>query len=206
MARHAPLLVLALLAGCARSEDSTVVASRNDMQAVEQVRTDGEDDEEIALGAWRDSFQDEHAALEFGPNGAPPLFSLRCDERRSVFLQRHGAAPAADLPTMLVTVGSDTRRLAVTNIGGAVPMLRASLAPSDTMIQNLTAASTPISIRVGDSPPLVLPPGPEIATFLGRCGSGASDRAAAAAGNSASEAAPPNTNAAAPAPPAPPAR
>jgi hypothetical protein len=204
MARHVPLLVLALLAACARSEDSSVVASSNDMQAVEQVRADGEDDEEIALGGWRDSFQDEHAALEFGPNGAPPLFSLRCDERRSVFLQRHGAAPAADLPTMLVTVGSDTRRLAVTNLGGAVPMLRASLAPSDTMIQELTSASTPISIRVGDSPPLVLPPGPEIATFLGRCGSGASDRAAAA--NSATEAAPANTAAVAPAPAAPPAR
>ena len=54
------------------------------------------------------------AALEFGPAGAPPLFSLRCDARRGVLLQRHGQAPAGDLPVMLVSVGSETRRLAVT--------------------------------------------------------------------------------------------
>ena len=53
--------------------------------------------------------------------GAPPLFSLRCDARRGLLLQRHGPAPAGDLPVMLVSVGSETRRLAVTSGGGADP-------------------------------------------------------------------------------------
>jgi hypothetical protein len=201
MARHATLLVLVLLAACARSEDASVVASSNEVTAVEQVRTPEDDDEELALGEWRETLQEETAALEFGPTGAPPLFSLRCDARRSVFLQRHGAAPARDLPVMLITIGSETRRLAVTNIGGAVPMLRAALAPSDTLIRSLTSTTTPIIIRVGDTPPLVLPPSPSIATFLARCESGSPPAAGSEAGGNAST----EANAAAPAP-SPPAR
>ena len=197
MARIVPLLVLVLLAGCARSEDASVVADNNQLQAIEQVRTPEQDDEDTALGEWRDTLQDDADAVEFGPAGAPPLFSLRCDARRSVFLQRHGTAPAGDLPTMLVTVGSETRRLAVTNVGGAVPMLRASLSASDNLIRTLSRASTPITIRVGDTPPLVLPPAAPIATFLSRCETGATPP-----GENESEAAdaPAAANAATPAP------
>jgi len=196
MPRPAPWLAFLLLAACARSEDSSVVASSNDFNAVEQVRTSESDDEEIALGEWRDTLQDEFNALEFGPNGAPALFSLRCDARHSVFLQRHGAVPSGDLPTMLVSVGSDTRRLAVTGGTGTVPMLRASLPPSDQMLGTLAGATTPIVIRVGDSVPLVLPPSPAIGTFLSRCESGQGPRSAPAEANAA-QAAP--ANAAAPA-------
>ena len=203
MARTASWLLLVLLAGCARSEDSSVVASSNDFNAVEQVRTSDADDEEVALGAWRDTLQDDFIALEFGPNGAPPLFSLRCDARHSVYLQRHGAVPSGDLPTMLVSVGSDTRRLAVTGGTGTVPMLRASLPPSDQMLDTLAGATTPIVIRVGDSVPLVLPPSPAIGTFLSRCQTGQTARSAPAEANAA-QAAPLNAaapaNATAPAP------
>ena len=79
------------------------------------------DDEEVALGAWRETLQDEQRVLEFGPTGAPPLFSLRCDARRGVLLQRHGLASAGDLPVMRVSVGSEARQLAVTGTGGANP-------------------------------------------------------------------------------------
>jgi hypothetical protein len=166
-------LSLLLLAGCARSEDASVAADTNEMPQVEQVRSPEQDDEELALGEWRDTLQDDNSALEFGPTGAPALFSLRCDPRRSINLQRHGSAPARDLPTMLVSIGSETRRLAVTSVGGAVPMLRASLSPSDTLVGTLANASEPIIVRVGDTPPLVLPPGPAIGGFLNRCASGA---------------------------------
>jgi len=172
MTRRAIFLSLVLLAACARSEDASVVVDTNALRAADQVRTPEQDDEELALGEWRETLQDEHPALEFGPNGAPPLFSLRCDARRSVFLQRHGAAPSGDLPVMLISIGSETRRLAVTNVGGAVPMLRASLAPSDTLVETFTTAATPITVRVGAAPPMVLPPSPSIAQFLGSCESG----------------------------------
>ena len=210
MVRALPLIVI-LLAGCARSEDASVVADRNELQAVERVRTPEQDDEDIALGDWRDTLQEDQAALEFGPAGAPPLFSLRCDERRSVFLQRHGTLPAGDLPMMLVSVGSETRRLAVTSVGGAVPMLRASLAPSDTLIATLASAASPIVIRVGDAVPLALPPGPPVRAFLERCGTGTrlpavpGEESDANASATANEAAPANQAAPAAPAPAPPA-
>lgn len=180
-----PVLML-LLAGCARSEDASVVADPNELQPAERVRAPERDDADVALGEWRETLQEENAALEFGPAGAPPVFSLRCDTRRSVFLQRHGTLPAGDLPMMLISIGSETRRLAVTNVGGTVPMLRASLAPSDTLLGTLIGATTPIAIRVGDSPPLILPPSPTIGAFLSRCESGA--QAPAATGNEAAAA------------------
>ncbi len=173
MAVRALFPALLLLAGCARSEDASIVADRNEIQAVERVRAPERDDDDVALGEWRETLQDENVALEFGPAGAPPVFSLRCDTRRSVFLQRHGTLPAGDLPMMLISIGSETRRLAVTNVGGPLPMLRASLAPSDTLLGTLTASTTPMAVRVGDSPPLVLPASPAIGAFLDRCGSGA---------------------------------
>ena len=204
MARPASLLLLLLLAACARSEDASIVANSNDVQSIEAVRTADEDEEEVALGDWRETFQDEHGALEFGPAGTPPLFSLRCDERRSVFLQRHGTPLSGDLPIMLVTVGSDTRRLAVTNVGGAVPMIRASLAPSDELIRVLSSANVPIVIRLGDAVPLVLPPGPAIGAFLGRCASGAGGAPVPeVSANAAAPASAPAANQAEPAPPAP---
>ena len=181
-------LSLLLLAGCARSEDASVVADGNQIAQVEQVRSPEQDDEEMALGEWRDTLQDDNSALEFGPTGTPALFSLRCDPRRSINLQRHGAAPARDLPTMLVSIGSETRRLAVTSVDGAVPMLRAALAPSDTLVGTLGNASEPIVVRVGDTPPLVLPPSPSIGAFLSRCASGTRAAAGDAQDNSAAEA------------------
>ncbi len=200
MARHGILLALALLAGCARSEDASVVAANNELQAVEEVRAPEQDDEALALGEWRETLQEENAALEFGPTGAPPLFSLRCDVRRSVYLQRHGTSATGDLPMMLVSIGSETRRLAVTGIVGPPPMLRASLSASDELIDILGRATTPITVRIGDSEPLVLPPAPALAAFLSRCETGApaarggapaADSKASTQANEAAPAAPP---------------
>jgi len=190
MIRHALPVALVLLAGCARSEEASFVPADNEAaRAVERVRTPETDEEELTLGAWRESVQEEQAALEFGPAGAPPLFSLRCDARRGVLLQRHGAAPAGDLPVMLVTVGSETRRLAVTSTGGPVPMLRATLPSSDPFRPVLAGAATPIIARIGDSPPLVLPPSPLLGAYVNQCAEGAiASRSGAAATNGAAEA------------------
>lgn len=172
MSRWSGLPFLILLAACARSEDASVVVDTNSAQAVERVRTPEQDDDDVAIGEWRDTLQDEARAIEFGPSGTAPLFSLRCDERRSLYLQRHGAAPAGDVPMMLVSIGSETRRLAVTSAGGAVPMLRASLTASDPLVTTLARAQTPITVRIGESLPLVMPPSPLIASYVAQCESG----------------------------------
>jgi hypothetical protein len=196
MIRFALLSAVVLLAGCARSEEANLLPAdtNGSTRVAEQVRPERAD-EEPALGAWRDTIQDTQRALEFGPQGAPPLFSLACDERRGLLLQRHGIQPAGDLPVMMVSVGSDARRLAVTGGDGPIPMLRASLSASDELATNLSRAAGPIAIRIGDSAPLILPPSQLIGTYIGQCASGGLPTSRPdAVGNSAAPA-----NAAAPA-------
>jgi len=198
MIRYALPLALVLLAGCARSEEATFSSIGNESgQAPAPVRATVGDDDEVALGEWRPGLQEEQATLEFGPSGAPPQFSLRCDARRGTLLQRHGAAPSGDLPVMLVTVGSETRRFALTSVGGAIPMMRATLPPTDQFRAVLAGAAEPMIVRIGDSPPLVLPPSPLVGGYATGCANGENQRrveveAAAneAAGANANEAAP----------------
>ena len=196
MIRSALPIAFVLLAGCARSEEANLLPAdtNGSTRVAEQVRPERAD-EEPALGAWRDTIQDTQRALEFGPQGAAPLFSLACDARRSLLLQRHGIQPAGDLPVMLVSVGSETRRLAVTGGDGPIPMLRASLSPTDQLAVNMSRADGLIAIRIGDSPPLILPPSPLIATYVSQCASGGLPTSSpGAAGNSSAP-----VNAAAPA-------
>ena len=172
MIRRALSVLIVLTAGCARSEDASVVApDANQGQAVEQVRPDLDSDEP-ALGQWREALQGEHRVIEFGPSGAPPLFSIGCDTRRGLLIQRHGLESSGDLPVMLVTVGSETRRLAVTGGDGPIPMLRATLGTTDPLTANLGRSAEPITVRVGDSPPLILPQSPLVGTYVSRCAGG----------------------------------
>jgi hypothetical protein len=182
-----PISLLLLMSACARSEDASVVADSNDtMPAIERRTAPDADNEEIATGEWRDALQEQAAAIEFGAAGSPPVFSMRCDGRGGIVLQRHGNAPTGDLPTMAVTIGRDARRLAVTAAEGNVPMLRAAIAGGDPLIAAIARAVEPIVIRIGNTEPLVLPPGPAIGAFTTRCGG---TSAPAAAGNASDTAA-----------------
>ena len=196
MIRAALPFAFLALAGCARSEDANLLPAdvNASSRIAEQVRPES-GDEEPALGGWRDTIQDTQRALEFGPQGAPPLFSLACDEHRGLVLQRHGQQASGDLPVMLVSVGSETRRLAVTGTGGSIPMLRAALAPSDHLADNLSEATGTIVIRIGEAPPLILPPSPLIGAYIGQCENGE----VASAGSAATSNGAASANVAAPA-------
>jgi hypothetical protein len=206
MSRPLILSSLLLLSACARTEEASMVPPDGEAgyNLVEQVRRPEQDDGEVALGQWRRGMQEDAPVLEFGPEGTAPLFSIRCDERRGVLLQRHGDAPVGDLPMMLLQIGGETRRLAVTTVGTGVPMLRAAVPPSDALMERLATVNQPLIIRIGDAAPLVLPTDPSIGAFVRGCASGetAAAAAAAAAGDNAMENA---ANAQAPASTSPPA-
>ncbi|HTU10832.1 MAG TPA: hypothetical protein VMG08_08015 [Allosphingosinicella sp.] len=182
MIRPALLSTVILLAGCARSEEARYAQPDNALPASANISDDEDDD--VTVGNWRTALDGEQPVVEYGPSGAPNLFSLSCDERRNLLLQRPGAAPPGDLPNLLVTVGSETRRLAVVGTSGANPGLRGTLATNDPFVRVLTGAATRIVVRLGDAPPLVMPPSPLIATYVQQCAAGEARPALPSAGNS----------------------
>jgi|GEM_PF-2216297 len=201
----APLLLAgALLAGCARSEEASLVQpdSQEGYNQVGRVGSPEEDDREPAIGQWRASLQENVQALSFGPIGTEPLFSLLCTGNRSVLLQRHGGAPAGPLPTMQVGKGEFNQRLTLSAGGGAVPMLRAEVPLQSPVAEAVASGGEPLMIRLDDGAPLVLPPSPLIGDYLRGCTTATALPAAQGgtqgAGNSAAPATAP-ANGAAPA-------
>lgn len=209
----APAIAVALLAGCARSEDASLLPpdSKEGYNQIGKVGTPEEDDREPAIGQWRASLQENVQALEFGPMGTEPLFSLLCTGNRSVLLQRHGGAPAGPIQIMQLSRGEQNERLQPTAGGGMIPMLRVETPLDSPLAQMVAAGGEPLMIRLGDGAPLVLPPSALIGDYLRSCANAArlpvsqggtlnggqpAGNAAAPAGNTAAPAA----NSAAPAP------
>jgi len=182
MLRSSLCSALLLLAGCARSEDAQHAQVGNTPLPTLNSSDLGEEDE-LTIGTWQTGMQDDQNVLEFGPVGAPARFSLNCDARRNLILQWPGAAPGGDLPNMLVTVGSETRRLAVVSAGAATPMLRGTLPTNDPFMRVLTGAVTRIFVRIGDAQPLVMPPSPAIAVYATQCANGEVQASVPAASN-----------------------
>lgn len=185
MLRLATLSALALLAGCARSEEARYANATNILPPA-VANNLNVDDEDLTVGTWQTGLQADQPVLEFGPVGAPARFSFSCDARRNLLLQYAGMPPGGDLPNLLVTVGSETRRLAVVSITGGAPLLRGSLAPNDPFVRVLGGASARIVVRIGDTPPLVMSSSPAIAAYIQQCQSGQAVPATGGApGNSA---------------------
>ena len=172
MKRFAPLLILVLIAACARSEDASVIPGNDSYNAVEQVRAGGGDEQEPALGEWRRALQQDQAALEFGPAGTAPLISVVCAERGGLMLQRAGAVAPGAAPMMSVTVGGHGRQLPVSAVPGATPVQRASIPAGDALLTELAGAQAPIALRFGDGTPLILPQSPLIGEFVRGCATG----------------------------------
>ena len=206
MTRIIPILAVLALAGCARSEEAALIApdSNTGYNQVGSVGLPEDDDREPAIGQWRASLQENVQALEFGPMGTEPLFSLLCSGNRAVWLQRHGGAPAGPLPEMVVERGDVNERLAVTVTGGAVPMLRTEVQLSSPLAQSIAAQGEVLVVTLGDTAPLILPASPLIADYLRSCQTATplptTTADGAATGNSAAPAPAGNTAAPAPAP------
>ena len=173
---------LLLLAACARSEDaSTLPTDINEAQPVATVRSIADDDRQVALGEWRTGIQEERSALEFGPAGTAPLFSMVCGNGGGLVMQRHGAVDFQGLQMMIIGLGEQTRRVAVTAVQGTVPMLRASIPATGPLIEEIAREQGPITIRTADSGSLILPHSPVIAQYIRSCGN--SPQAPAQVGN-----------------------
>lgn len=204
------LAVALTLAACARSEEASLVPPEGAQgyNRVGTVRSPEQDDREPAIGQWRGALQEDRPALEFGPIGTEPLFSLLCAPGGGVLLQRHGGVPAGALPAMQATVGEVAETLPVTPGGAAVPLLRAELAAGSPTFAALATGGQPLLVRLDDSAPLVLPPSPLVTDYLRGCGrtpptGQIGNQARNPTGNQAAPMLPPANPAAAAPPPAP---
>jgi hypothetical protein len=188
-----PFAALAALIGCADSEPPEAVPTDDGgaYNVVTPVKAPITDDAEPAIGQWIESMQDEQPVLQFGPPDTEPLFSIGCDTRGGILLNRHGTVAGNAGEMMTITIGSETRNLAVNAAQGPLPKLRASVPAQDEMLLQLSQAQQPIRISMGDGPPLVLPASPAVGEFIKGCGNPrarAVAPAAAAAENSSAEA------------------
>lgn len=162
MSLRALPFVFILLAGCARSEDASITVDMNQMAPDIAIRNGAE--EEIASGAWRESTQENSPVLEFADTSAQPMVSLRCGERGGLMIQRHGAQSAGALS---IAVGRERRDVQAELVPPG--LLRATLNGGDPLIGAIGGAATPIGVRAVGVAPLLLPPGPPVTAFVGRC-------------------------------------
>jgi hypothetical protein len=176
-----PACLLIVVAACARTEEASLTPpEEGGYNTVEPVRAPEAEDQELALGEWRESLQNEAAAVEFGPSGTEPLLSILCRPQGGVMLQRHGTVQIGSMEMMTVTLGGETRQLAVTAGTGTVPMLIAAVPTNEPLIEGLATNQEPITIRLGDGVPLIMPPSPLVGEFIRNCAADAQQSAGAA--------------------------
>jgi hypothetical protein len=170
--RLAILAAALALSACADSEEAKLVPIEEDegYNKIDPVEAAVPQSGELTLGDWSAGTLGDRPALLFGPAGTAPLFSLRCDDREGLLLQRHGVVVApGEAEMMTITLGASTHRLAVNAVGGTVPMLRAAIPATDDLLAQLRGASGPIMVAVGDGPALNLPSSPQIGGFVQSC-------------------------------------
>lgn len=175
MHRHAPLAALLFLAACAESEEASLVPPREDegYNVVRPVSAQLGDDRELTIGEWGRSMQEEQPALLFGPASTEALFSMRCQGREALLLQRHGTIATGGTQQMTIGIGGASQKVAVSQTPGPLPMLRAEVPIAAELVRGLAGAQEPIRVSVDDGPPLVMPPSPLIAEYVAGCATAA---------------------------------
>jgi len=115
------------------------------------------EDRALAGGDWHYSAAPA-AAAEYGEAGAP-VFSVRCDPaRRSIVLDRSGAAGAL---TVRTTFGS--RQVSIGEDG------RAALPLADPLLDELVSSRGRVAVEAAGQPALIVPTWPEPARVVEEC-------------------------------------
>jgi hypothetical protein len=172
--RNMMLIAALALAACARSEPvdenygDDVDLGRN---LVAESLSDSE--ESARAGSWLPGADGAAQSIAFqAPNGEI-LFSIRCDLRGGLVLQRPGLITRGNLALMQLRTGDVVRRLAVTTAGGPSPQVHASVPYNDQLIAALMTFDQPLEVRVDGLETLVLPPTPAVGALVRTCQSSA---------------------------------
>jgi len=170
------IMVAALgLTACARSEPVDEDFGQDvELTGNALAETLSEDREEDSRsGTWLPGAEGAAQSIAFqAPNGEE-LFSIRCDERGGLVLQRPGLVSRGNLALMQLRTGDVVRRLAVTQSGGATPQVQASVPYNDQLIGALMTFDQPLEVRVDGLETLMLPPSAAVGSLVRTCQSAA---------------------------------
>ncbi len=141
-------------------------------------------DDRTTSGTWASAGSPETPLTEFHTPTGKILFSVGCDMRGGLLLQRHGFVARANVGLMQFRTGADVRRLAVTTTSGDQPLVQARAPYNDQMIPALIRYDKPLEVRVEGLETLILPPSPAVRKLVRTCQQNpAPDRATTASGS-----------------------
>ena len=197
-----PLLLLtaAFLTACAQTEPAETTAG-DDLQEVEQPTLDTAEDP-TTPGNWEAGAQGEAQSVAFRNPDGQTIFTIRCDLRGGLIVQRPGLIARGNLALMQLRTADVVRRLAVNAGSGDEPQVEARVPYNDEVIAALMRFDEPLEVRYEGLETLVLPANPLVADLVRTCQQ--TNNAAATAADqpapAASSAAQPQNEAAAEAP------
>ena len=169
--RHIPLILLTVLAtACAKSEPADQISEEALNAAGPAPQTDGALAEDpVTPGSWEASAQGESQAVIFrGPEGER-LFSVACDLRGGLVVQRPGLIARGNLALMQLRTADVVRRLAVNAAAGEQPQVEARAPYNDQLTAALLSFDEPLEVRYEGQDTLLLPPSPVVGDLVRTC-------------------------------------
>lgn len=168
--RHLFLIAALAVTACARSEpvgEDFGEDTANGANALAEELAD--DAEQVRSGSWLPGAEGAAQAIAFQEPNGEVLFSIRCDDRGGLVLQRPGPVSRGNLALMQLRTGDTVRRLAATTAAGPQPMVQASVPYNDQLIGALMTFDEPLEVSYEGLETLVLPPSPAVGDLVRTC-------------------------------------
>jgi len=120
----------------------------------------------LTPGTWSYRSDGQTYIAAYGPAGAAPAFTVRCDRTaRALILTRQGVA-AGNMMTVRTSYSARNLRLSV---GGQPPVPFATLAANDRFLDAIAFSRGRFIVEVPGTPMLVIPAWPEPARVVEDC-------------------------------------
>ena len=167
--KRLPLLLFtaAIVTACAQTEPAETNA-RDNLQQIEQPTLDNAEDP-TTPGNWEAGAQGEAQSVAFRNPDGETIFTISCDLRGGLVVQRPGLIARGNLALMQMRTADVVRRLAVNAATGQQPQVEARVPYNDEVIAALMRFDEPLEVRYEGLETLVLPPNPLVGDLVRTC-------------------------------------